>query len=213
MGGWLFPFLTILYAGLLAAALGRLRRRPTLSGGLMAAFFAALATDALVIALGETMGEGDALRGWSWVRLFLRAIGFPLAVLAAFECVRRTGLDWAARRGRFAAGSAALAALGIYPLVASAGLVAERFAGTLRYKPLGIAGPTLAAILAMTLLITFGMILFRRGGPPWPAAAATIMFFGSIFPPSLVGPITASITEAIFAASLLLADIERNEGG
>lgn len=213
MTGLLFPLLTILYLGLLLAAVRRLKRRPTIGGAFLAAFPAALAVDALVIAMGRTIGEGELLLGLSWLRLTLRALAFPIAVIAAFELVRGTELEWAMRRRSrrmlFAA-CLALAALGIYSVASRASLVAEQF-GSLRYKPPGIAGPTIAAILAMTLLITFGMILFRRANTPWMAFAATLLFFGSIFPPSLVGPVTASIAEALFAVSLLITDRSLDE--
>ncbi|MDX2033386.1 MAG: hypothetical protein SF339_22110 [Blastocatellia bacterium] len=211
MVGWLYPFLTIFYFGLLLAGLARMRQRRTIGGAMLTAFLVALAVDALVIAIGLSVGEGAWLLRLNWLRLGLRALAFPLAVAAAFDVVRRTGLDWAARRESgpvLAAIGLGLAALGLFSIASSAGLVAERFAGTLRYKPVGIAGPTLAAILAMTLLITFGMILFRRAGTPWMTLASTLLFFGSVFPPSLVGPITASIAEALFALALLVTELQ-----
>ncbi|MFN0087848.1 MAG: hypothetical protein ACKVX9_20820 [Blastocatellia bacterium] len=205
MTAFLFPSLTILYLALLISVLRRSTGQWTIGRGAFAAFLAVLAADALVISLGQTIGEGDLLLGLNRLRVTLRVFALPCAVIAAFDQVRRAGLEWAAGRGSLrilTAASLGLSALGVYSVLSRRDLVVERFGGTLQYKVPGIAGPTIAAILAMTLLITFGMILFRRAGTPWMAVAATLLFVGSVVPPSLVGPVTGSITEALFAAAL-----------
>lgn len=131
--------------------------------------------DNAILAAGSTIGHGPTLQNLSVPRYFMHAFGTPLLMLA--------GLGLARRSGSVAAGNS-LVAIGVIAAVLAMIVVGAetdllrldleaKAAGDLvSYGNRASAGPPIAALVTIAVLIAAGIIVWRRGAGPWLLAGA-----------------------------------------
>jgi hypothetical protein len=209
MAAIFLSLITLCQVALAAWSVRLLARRRNAGAALLATIVTAMAFGAIVLSTGRWLGEGALLAGLSRARFLLEATLLPLLVIVAFEMVRRADLERARHRAVSLAVQAiaiALAAIGLKPLVSPPSIAPVVFGGILYYRQAGDAGLRLPVMIAWALVVTFGLILFRRINWPWLALGAIAMFLGDIAPTSLTGPIARSIAQTVFAFCLLLTE-------
>ncbi|MEV6300557.1 hypothetical protein AB0M02_14215 [Actinoplanes sp. NPDC051861] len=164
----LFGLIALTEIALLGLAL-RLRRLH-----LLVLVLLALVYDNVVIAIGGTLGEGQALRALSYPRYATHALLVPLLILIAVSLVRARGLRLPA--WPFGVLTAALIALGLWADIVTLDLEPTRYADTLRYTNAAANGPPIPAVVTILVLIGLGAVLLFRVRWPWLLAGSATMF-------------------------------------
>ncbi|XVV11413.1 hypothetical protein ACQP2X_42325 [Actinoplanes sp. CA-131856] len=173
-----------------------LRLPPQWTRHLLALVVAALIWDNAVIALGATIGPGDALQALSVPRFVTHALLVPLLILIA------AGLAGVADLRPFILVTALLIGIGVYTDIVTLALEPAHYAGTLRYTNAASSGPPIPAIAVILILIAFGVLLLKRHRSPWLLIGAlTMLAAAAIGIPWLanVGELALSLTVYVIA--------------
>jgi len=186
----------------------RARRNPSPSIVLIVAVTFGLAYDNAVLALGTVLDAGSTLEALNTPRYWVHGLLTPLTMWAAFTALVAAGNPaGTSRAGKttVAALTVGMVALGAWIDVFGLDLAPITEQGTTRYinefDPL--AGPPIASVVTIVVVLTVGILLWRRVRWPWLAAGATVMFLAAAVP----GPILLlqSVGEVAFAGGLVLA--------
>lgn len=163
--------------------------------------------DNAVLASGAWIGHGEILDRLSVPRFFMHAFGTPLLMLSALGLVRRSGADWA-RRGVVAGGLVALTlamiAVGVEADLLRLDLVAKEQAGVISYGNASTAGPPIAPVATIVVLIAAGMVVWRRNGGLWLLAGAVAQFVAAAIGDAIV--IAGNLGELALLAGLIVTD-------
>jgi hypothetical protein len=214
-----FPLITLCELVLLGWGLRLQGRRRDLAGLFLLLFLAGELLGSLAMSLGGWVAPGPGLETLHRMRLLIQGVCLPLLIYFVYDLVKRTGLDWTGRRE---AGLAVWSLIFVLVVMQCGArflrepLTAVRFAGLSYYREAGYSRLPLSFVLSLSLIIAFGLILFRRRGSPWIAAGAFGIFLGAGLPAAFGGPAVNAVLEAAFAASLLwtasrFADASPNE--
>lgn len=163
--------------------------------------------DNAVLASGAWIGHGEILDRLSVPRFFMHAFGTPLLMLSALGLVRRSGADWA-RRGVVAGGlvafTLAMIAVGVEADLLRLNLVAKEQAGVISYGNASTAGPPIAPVATIVVLIAAGMVVWRRNGGLWLLAGAVAQFVAAAIGDAIV--IAGNLGELALLAGLIVTD-------
>ena len=163
--------------------------------------------DNAVLAGGAWIGHGEVLERLSIPRFFMHAFGTPLLMLSALGLVRRSGADWA-RRGVVAGGlvafTLAMIAVGVEADLLRLDLVAKEQAGVISYGNASTAGPPIAPVATIVVLIAAGMVVWRRNGGLWLLAGAVAQFVAAAIGDAIV--IAGNLGELALLAGLIVTD-------
>lgn len=163
--------------------------------------------DNAVLASGAWIGHGEILDRLSVPRFFMHAFGTPLLMLSALGLVRRSGADWA-RRGVVAGGlvafTLAMIAVGVEADLLRLDLVAKEQAGVISYGNASTAGPPIAPVATIVVLIAAGMVVWRRKGGLWLLAGAVAQFVAAAIGDAIV--IAGNLGELALLAGLIVTD-------
>lgn len=163
--------------------------------------------DNAVLASGAWIGHGEILDRLSVPRFFMHAFGTPLLMLSALGLVRRSGADWA-RRGVVAGGlvafTLAMIAVGVEADLLRLDLVAKEQAGVISYGNASTAGPPIAPVATIVVLIAAGMVVWRRNGGLWLLAGAVAQFVAAAIGDAIV--IAGNLGELALLAGLIVTD-------
>lgn len=176
----------------------------------------ALVYDNGVLALGSTIGEGQALEALNRARYWLHGLVTPWLVVVAWDAARRAGARWAGRSSAAVAAVVLSLALVVYELAAEVvdlGLRPVREHGVLRYGDVGTSsGPPLMVLVVAVVLVGCGLAVWKASGWPWMAVGAVVMTVGSAVPvPVDSGAVTNAFELALLLS--LVATKHHQDGG
>jgi len=162
----------------------QIRKRFTVYALLVLIVVYGLAYDNLSIAAGAILSEGDLLRALNVPRYWIHALTTPMMIISAFGALRLTGSKFAQSRlwhGILCLVMTLLIALGSYISIFNLMLAPEVDGGVTRYinifKP--FPGPPIAPVATITLVLIFGVILWRNTKFPWLFFAALAEFIAA----------------------------------
>jgi hypothetical protein len=163
--------------------------------------------DNLIIGLGRSIGEGQALQSLNAGRFIIHALVTPLLIMFAVATAQRLGLGWAQSRTTFAVFGVLtllMIGLGIYTDIINLSLSVAREAGTLRYVNANSAGPPIPAIVTILVMIVVGASVWRRHKWAVLCLGAILMFILAGAGASVL--ILGNVGEILFAGSILWTD-------
>jgi hypothetical protein len=204
--GIVHALIALVQLALGAFGIQRARNNPSLAILLVVAVILGLAYDNAVLALGAALDAGSALEALNTPRYWVHGLLTPLTMWAAFATLAPAGHPAGSSRvgkAMVATLTVGMVALGVWIDVFGLDLEPITEQGTTRYvnefEPL--AGPPLASVVTIVVVLIVGILLWRRVGWPWLAAGATVMFLAAAVP----GPILVlqSVGEVAFAAGLV----------
>lgn len=204
----LYFIYTIIHIGLLVWGIRLWRQARSIRLLLILLPIAGLIYDNAVIAVGVIVGEGSLLEMMNNGRYLLHAIITPMLIMAAVDLARRAGVGLANNRivytifGLLTVGLMAFGLLEWQHMV----FAPERYAGSLRYVDVAVAGPPIPAIVTIFVILGWSIGIWRSLRWPWLFVGALVMFLGSAIPPSVVGPAVGSGAEVVLLASLLATE-------
>ncbi|MGK8486530.1 hypothetical protein [Nocardia asiatica] len=164
-----------------------------------------LAYDSAVVGLGAMLGEGPLLHALSVGRFVGHALLTPLLVLWAAD---RAGASRWWRRSALML-TAALVAYGVLAELPHLRLVPRRFADTLRYAAEAPA-PPVPALIVTAVLLTAGILLWRREGRLSPLLGTGVLLLASAA--AVAVPPLGNIGEAVMLAALAGAEVRLRRG-
>ncbi len=180
---------------------------------LLTIVLAGLAYDTLVIFLGRFLGEGAVLQTLNAGRFLVHGIATPFMIIFGFGLLRRAEIGWAKNRTAhilICILTTLLIGLGIYEDVLALDLHPRAVMDTLRYvNEGGLKGPPIPSMLTIILLITSGILLWRKTGWAWLAGGALLMFLaaglgmGNAFYIGNLGEILLSVANVLTAQKFL----------
>lgn len=196
---------------LLGFAIRLWRQSNTLAMIFLPIVVASLSYDNLILAMGSFIGEGKLLESLSMVRFLLHYLVIPLFIVIGVELAHSAGAAWANKPVRVLSWVVALGLAGVDISTNYIGLnlVAENFAGMLRYKVSNLSGPPVITIVVNLFMLLIGIGLRVRIKWPWLFVGTLVGLVGNAIPSSLVGPIVGSTSEFVMAVSLLLTEQQR----
>ncbi len=195
----------VIHVGLLLLTLRLWRANRHTALLLLALGLAALVYDNLVIGLGWLIGEGAGLQALNLPRFWLHAIVTPLFGVVGLWLARNAAVDWAwSRKAAISFGVllALMIGLGLYNDVLNLRMAPVYSGETVRYKNAATAGPPLAALTVMMMLIFCGIGIFIR--TRWSMLLiSTVAAFGIIAFAASLG-LVANLGEICMVAGLVL---------
>lgn len=192
----------------------RILRRYSAPGAIIiAALSIGLIYDNGLIALGSTIGIGDTLEMLSIPRFVMHALITPLMIIAVVQVAIASGISWLATRSSWIIIwllTAAMIGYGIYELTILE-LQPACFNGITRYTSSASAiqycfegqqtlpglGPPIPSIVAVLLIIGFGVVMWRRHGWPWYSLGGLQMLLAAGVPFSQFGLLPGNGGEVI----------------
>lgn len=163
--------------------------------------------DNAVLAGGAWIGHGELLEHLSVPRFFMHAFGTPLLMLSALGFVRRSGAEWSGSgvvAGGVTALMLAMIAVGVDADLLRLDLVAKETAGVVSYGNASTAGPPIAPVVTIVVLIAAGVIVWRHKGGPWLLAGAVAQFVAATVGDAIM--IAGNLGELALLAALIVTD-------
>ena len=190
-----------------------LRRYSAPGAAIIALLSLGLIYDNGIIALGSSIGIGATLETLSWPRFILHALVTPLMIVAVIQIAVAGGVRWLDSRTAWPGVwllTAAMIGYGGYELTLLE-LQPACFSGITRYtssaspaqfcfegqQSLAGLGPPIPSILAVFLIIGFGVSLWRRKRWPWFGLGGLQMLLAAAVPFSQFGLIPGNGGEVI----------------
>jgi hypothetical protein len=190
-----------------------LRRYSAPGAAIIALLSLGLVYDNGLIALGSSIGIGATLETLSWPRFILHALVTPLMIVAVIQIAVAGGVRWLDSRAAWTGVWLLIAAMigyGVYELTLLE-LQPACFSGITRYtssaspvqfcfegqQSLTGVGPPIPSILAVFLIMGFGMVLWRRQRWPWFGLGGLQMLLAAAVPFSQFGMIPGNGGEVI----------------
>jgi hypothetical protein len=190
-----------------------LRRYSAPGAAIIALLSLGLVYDNGLIALGSSIGIGATLETLSWPRFILHALVTPLMIVAVVQIAVAGGVRWLDSRAAWTGVWLLIAAMigsGVYELTLLE-LQPACFSGITRYtssaspaqfcfegqQSLAGLGPPIPSILAVFLIIGFGVALWRRKRWPWFGLGGLQMLLAAAVPFSQFGLIPGNGGEVI----------------
>lgn len=165
-----------------------------------------LVYDNAVLAAGGMIGHGELLERLSVPRFFMHAFGTPLLMLSALGLLMRTHAEWT-RSALVAAGIAvltiAMIAVGVEADLLGLDLQPKRTADLVSYGNAASAGPPVAPLVTIVVLIITGLIVWRDGGP-WLLLGASAQFIAAAIGDAIT--IAGNLGELALLAGLVATD-------
>lgn len=166
-----------------------------------------LVYDNAVLAMGGLIGHGELLERLSVPRFFMHAFGTPLLMLTALGLVIRTDARWT-RHALIKTGIAvltlAMIAIGAEADLLSLELEPKQTADLLSYGNASSAGPPVAPIVTIIVLIAAGAVVWRHDGGPWLLLGAVAQFVAAAIGDAIT--IAGNLGEVALLASLVATD-------
>ena len=206
MAGIAHALIAAAQMGLAVFGMAGARRNPSLAIGLVVAVVLGLAYDNAVLALGAVLDAGALLEALNTPRYWVHGLLTPTIIWVAITALALAGHPVGrSRLWRGSAGVLTIAMIGLGAWIDAIGLDLQPTddQGITRYvngfEPL--AGPPLASVVTILVVLVAGTILWRRNRWPWLAVGATVMFISAAIP----GPILLiqGLGEVAFAAGLI----------
>jgi hypothetical protein len=190
-----------------------LRRYSAPGAAIIALLSLGLIYDNGIIALGSSIGIGATLETLSWPRFILHALVTPLMIVAVVQIAVAGGVRWLDSRAAWTGVWLLIAAMigyGVYELTLLE-LQPACFSGITRYtssaspaqfcfegqQSLAGLGPPIPSILAVFLIMGFGVALWRRQRWPWFGLGGLQMLLAAAVPFSQFGLIPGNGGEVI----------------
>lgn len=176
----------VLMAILLASAVQQLRRKFNAYGLIIAALFAGLIYENVILGLGEVIGYGETLKALNTPRFITHALFTPMLIIYAIGMARMAGLAWAQSRAwhiAFCVLAAGLIAFGAIQDILNLRLVPyEAGSQVLGYRNdfALLKGPPLPAVSAILVVIVVGGLLLWRRRWGWLLAGGALMLVGAM---------------------------------
>lgn len=166
-----------------------------------------LVYDNALLAAGSMMGLGDTLQQLSVPRYFMHAFGTPLLMLSALGLTIRSDVEWA--RTPVVMAAVAVLTLGMIAVGVEADLVsleleAKNLSGVVSYGNAASAGPPLAPMVTIVILIAAGIIIWRRGGGIWLLLGSLVQFAAAAVGDAIV--VAGNFGELALLAGLVVTD-------
>ena len=192
----------------------RILRRYSAPGALIIAVLSmGLVYDNGIIALGSSIGMGDTLEALSWPRFILHALITPFMIVAIMQIAVAGGIGWVATRAAWTGVwllTAVMIGYGIYELTILE-LQPACFSGITRYTSSASAaqfcfagqeslpggGAPIPSIVAVFLIMGFGVVLWKRHRWPWFTLGGLQMLLAAAVPFSQFGLIPGNGGETI----------------
>jgi hypothetical protein len=198
-------------AHLILAAWGIIVWRHTRRIGTLLIVLVALgvAYDNLILSLGNVLGSGALLLGFSVPRFVLHQLVLPWLIVSAFEQAKVAGHGWANRsasRGIILALTVVVIALGVLTRLVPLELEPQIMDGVTRYIAVGTVGPPLVSIVSIGFVGIVGLSLWRKEGWSWEFLATVLVFVGEGIPVEWVRRGLGSGLEVLFIAAMLATD-------
>jgi hypothetical protein len=190
-----------------------LRRYSAPGAAIIALLSLGLIYDNGIIALGSSIGIGATLETLSWPRFILHALVTPVMIVAVVQIAAAGGVRWLDSRATWTGVwllTAAMIGYGAYELTLLE-LQPACFSGITRYtssaspaqfcfegqQSLAGVGPPIPSILAVFLIMGFGVALWRRQRWPWFGLGGLQMLLAAAVPFSQFGLIPGNGGEVI----------------
>ena len=209
MQGLNFLIVGLIQLGIAVYGSFQIRKRFTTYAFLVLVVVYGLAYDNLSLAAGAILAEGDLLRTLNAPRYWIHALTTPTMIVSAFGALRLTGSKFAqskAWHGVFCLVMTLLIALGSYISIFNLTLAPEvdggvtRYVNTFRLFP----GPPIAPVATITLVLIFGVVLWKNTKFPWLFLAALAEFIAA----GAVGVlIIQNVGEIAFAAGMVATQV------
>ena len=209
MASTVFPVITFLLFVLLIWAAILFYKNPSWALAMLIPLLAWLIYDALVIALGNVLGEGSMLEVLTRLRYLLRAIMTPFLLIVAFDQASRA-------KARLAADPLAslviwgiviaLVGLGIAQIFSGFGLEPTVIEGITRYKEVESFGTPYSALVTMAFLVILGVVVFLKTRTPWQLPGALLMLASLVVSASSLPSLMPAAASVILALGFLFTE-------
>lgn len=138
-----------------------------------------LVYDNLLLGTGGMLGHGEMLARLSIPRFFMHAVATPMLMLSALGLVQRSGARWADSPATIAAVSllvVAMIAVGFHSDMVRLALEPRQAADLISYTNAAKAGPPVAPMVTIAVLLAAGALVWRRGAGLWLLAGSGVQF-------------------------------------
>jgi hypothetical protein len=166
---------------------------------------AGLTFDNVMLAVGEQLGDGDALRVLSKPRFWVHGLLTPTLMVIALSWARAMGVGWARKRGAWLGIGGLTVAVMLYGLwfdVLHLDLELKDEHGILRYTYTEPTHSLPGPVITVVVLLVIGVALWRSVRWPWLLAGSAFMFIASGGGAGV--PYVANVGETVLAVTLLL---------
>jgi hypothetical protein len=174
-----YSIYTLLYFGFAVYSFTVWRRTKRWSTFFVFVVIAALIYDNGIIALGNTLGEGELLRILTVGRFCIHFTVTPLLIWTSLEQVRRSGYAWAGKPLMcwiFIDLIAALIVLGFVTEVHNIDLEIRIVDGVLRYMLPEAIFTAIVPVVGAIIALVIGGLLWRAQGWPWMFLGTLVIF-------------------------------------
>ena len=178
MASTVFPVITFILFALLIWAAIMFYKTPSWALAMLIPLLAWLIYDALVIVVGNALGEGALLEMLTRLRHLLRAVMTPFLLIVAFDQASRAKVPLTADplASLVVWGIViALVILGIAKIFSGFGLEPVVLEGITRYKEVESFGTPYSALATMALLVVFGGLVLLKTRASWQLLGALLM--------------------------------------
>ncbi len=176
-------------------------KHPSWALAMLLPILAWLIFDPLVLAIGNSLGEGATLQVLHSLRHLLRAIATPFLLVIAFDQAKRArvkGTDDLLMMLGLGVVILALVVLGIMKGFAELTLEPVVIEGIKQYQPDTPLGLPLAAIGTMGLIVLLGGGVFFKARTPW-LLLGSLLVLAALFAPTIVTLPSAALTATSIA--------------
>ena len=209
MASTVFPVITFMLFVLLIWAAILFYKNPSWALAMLIPLLAWLIYDALVIALGNVLGEGSMLEVLTRLRYLLRTIMTPFLLIVAFDQASRAKV-------RLTTDPLALlviwgivivlVGLGIAKIFSGFGLEPVVLEGLTRYKEVESFGTPYSALATMAFLVILGGVVFLKTRTPWQLPGALLMLASLVVSASSLPSLMPAAASVILALGFLLTE-------
>jgi hypothetical protein len=186
-------------------------KNPSWALAMLLPILAWLIFDPLVLAVGNTLGEGATLQVLHLLRHLLRAIATPFLLVIAFDQAKRArvkGMDDLLTMLLLGVIILGLVVLGIMRGFAELTLEPVMIEGIKQYQPDTPLGLPLAAIGTMGLIALLGLGVFIKARAPWLLVGGLLMLAGLLAPQLLnLPPVALAATSIALVLGFLFTEI------
>lgn len=187
----------------------QIRKRYSIYALLVLIVVYGLAYDNLSIAVGAILPEGDLLRALNVPRYWIHALTTPTMIISAFGALRLTGSKFAQSKVWHVViclVATALIGLSSYENIIHLTLAPEVQGGVTRYVNTFdlLKGPPISPVVTITLVLIFGIVLWRNVKFPWLFAAALVEFLAA---GAMGFLLLQNLGEIAFAAGMVVTQV------
>lgn len=209
MASIVFPVITFMLFVLLIWAAIMFYKNPSWALAMLIPLLAWLIYDALVLAVGNVLGEGALLEVLTRLRYLLRTVMTPFLLIVAFDQASRAKVRLTNQPlASLVVWSLviALVILGIAKIFSGFGLEPVVLEGLTRYKEVESFGTPYSALATMAFLVILGVVVFLKTRTPWQLLGALLMLANLIVSPSSLPSFIPAAASVILVLGFLLTE-------